>query len=752
MIESSPTLLERTLSREIMPKLVSFYQELANLSGKDALWLTERDLQPLAGVEEEWLCLLLSDNYCGLLWGKLDYSNPRLVHTIIIFQPRSIEPYLNSISSRLQPRSKLGKKLQKTDWQNLGKVENFPSNSLLKLLDIWLEKLPPESNDSQKKSHPVRDVLKNRLQQEKILDRIKIQIGQNLDLLEIIKVTIEQVLNLLQLDRLLIYQLNVEINDGNQEKKLVDAITYESVFQAPEIDEPIQSILHFQDEVCFSQSQQCREKYQQGFSLAVDNIEECSNLAPCLQKMLQKMQVKAKVVTPIIVRGKLWGFLIAHQCLAPRKWRSNDIDFLRQISEYLAIAIYQAESYQQLQEQKQLLERQVKQRAKQLQDALLAAKSATQLKNEFLGNMSHELRTPLTCIIGLSGTLLHWSQARGERSIALEKQQQYLRTIQESGRHLLDLVNDILEFSEVEAGKTLLNINQLSLRNLARSTIQNFQAAAELKQINLELDLRIDSKFDRFLADSERLEQILANLIGNAIKFTAAGGTVTLRMWRDLKQTVFEIEDTGIGIAPQNLLLLFEKFQQLEKSRERTYGGAGLSLALTKHLIELHGGRIEVESKIGKGSLFTVYLPNEVIGHDKQSKPIESKKTAITKGKTIILVTKDEEMATLICELLTVANYQVVWLITAKISIEQIETLEPSVLILDQDCPDLDLKKFCHNFKQLHTTKQIKIIALMPQLTTKDCQDLHLNGVDEYSPKPIQLTHLLTKIDLLIQE
>jgi two-component system sensor histidine kinase/response regulator len=741
--------LNLSVSGESLPKLVLVYQKLADLAGDEAFWLTERDLQPLAedGIAKEWLCLLLSQNYCGLLWGKAKRDCPSVINVIINFEPKSIASFLISLKSRIKPRSKLLGILQDIEIEKLPSTSNLPSNLVIELLEILSETTTIVVGNNKSEDRAVKEVLQERIEQEKILDRIEAQIDRNLDLQDIISITIEQVLKLIQLDRLVIYQINVPVTGG----ETIDTVTYEARFEASGLEEKIESILYFKDEVCFSQSHHCREKYQHGFSLAIDDIRAYANIPPCLRELLQRLQVKAKVVIPIIVHGKLWGFLVAHQCLAPRKWRSSEIDFLRQIADYLAIAIYQAESYQQLQEQKAILEQQVKERARQLKDALIAAQSATRLKNEFLGNMSHELRTPLTCVIGLSGTLLHWSFMRGKQSLSLEKQQQYLRTIQESGRHLLDLVNDILTFSEAEAGKTLLDISALSLKNIARSIVQNLQAEAAAKQVILELDFRIDNQFDRFFADADRLEQILYNLIDNGIKFTPAGGRVILRIWREEKQTIFEVEDTGIGIAPQNLSLLFEKFQQLEKSRERTHGGAGLGLALTKQLIELHGGTIEVESKIGSGSIFTVYLPNEPNWKNKNPKHSNSIAATLPRGKTVFLVSKDEETATLICELLTAANYQVVWSIDSGLSIDQIELLEPSVLILDRDCSDIHVETIAETLKQQHTTKQIKIIILNSQLTAQNWQCLFDLGVDDYSLKPIHPTHLLNKIDILTQ-
>ena len=205
--------------------------------------------------------------------------------------------------------------------------------------------------------------------------------------------------------------------------------------------------------------------------------------------------------------------------------------------------------------------------------------------------MSHELRTPLTCVIGLSGTLLHWSSTEGNNSLPIEKQRKYLQTIQDSGKRLLELINEILEFSQVEAGQSVLNISEFSLYNLSRIVLQSLTDEASRHEITLSMDFRVREISDRFWGDPERIKEILMNLLSNGIKFTPAGGKVILRVWRMNHQAIFQVEDTGIGISEHHLPLLFEKFQQLEHSLQRTHGGAGLGLALTKQLVELHGGR-----------------------------------------------------------------------------------------------------------------------------------------------------------------
>jgi len=242
----------------------------------------------------------------------------------------------------------------------------------------------------------------------------------------------------------------------------------------------------------------------------------------------------------------------------------------------LAIAVHQAQSYEELQRQKKSLEKQVKNQAQQIENALVAARVASQTKHEFIGNMSHELKTPLTRVIGLSGTLLHWSIEEGRIPLPIEKQQQYLKTIHDSGKHLLKLINTILEFSEVQSGSHLLNAKKISLHKLCLEIIQSLQAQSEESEIDLALDVRLEPEAELFYGDREKLREILLNLLDNALKFTDKNGQVFLRVWQENKKIVFEVEDTGAGISTEKLPLLFETFTPLENFRQRIHDGAGI--------------------------------------------------------------------------------------------------------------------------------------------------------------------------------
>ncbi|PPS45992.1 GAF domain-containing sensor histidine kinase [Chroococcidiopsis sp. TS-821] len=459
---------------------------------------------------------------------------------------------------------------------------------------------------------PVEDALKEQIAHERLLNQLTSQIRQSLDLSVILSTAVNHVRNFLQLDRLIIYQfaqdnppegsatsLQALYSSSDTWQKHSGCVVYEA-----RAAESIPSMLNYREAGCFIPTSQCWEKYRKGFTLAVDDIEKTYVLSQCLLEFLRESQVRAKLVAPIVFQEKLWGLLIAHQCYETRNWRDSEKNLVQRIAEQLAIAIYQAELMQSLTREKQLLEQRVSERTQALQDALIAAQAANRAKSEFLATMSHELRSPLTTIIGLSATLLRWSFGK-----LTERQRQYLETIHNSGEHLLALINDILTLSEVEAGKTLLEKSEFSLSAIAEASLQSFRNIAARQAVDLRLDLRIDASCDRITADFKRVQQILWNLLSNAVKFTPAGGQVTLRAWLEQNTAVFQVEDTGIGIPTEQLPLLFEKFQQLDTPYRRQHEGTGLGLALTKHLVELHQGHITVESVVGHGSIFTVWLP-----------------------------------------------------------------------------------------------------------------------------------------------
>jgi len=228
--------------------------------------------------------------------------------------------------------------------------------------------------------------------------------------------------------------------------------------------------------------------------------------------------------------------------------------------------------------------------------------AANRHKSEFLANMSHELRTPLNAVIGFSDVLLE--RTFGELN---DKQEQYVTIVLGSGRHLLSLINDILDLSKIEAGRMELELGEFDVPLAIDNAVTLVRDRAANHGLMLAID--VEPALGTFVGDERKLKQILLNLLSNAVKFTPDGGRVGVRAVRADGAVEISVSDTGIGIAPEDQEAVFEEFRQVGTDVVRKREGTGLGLALTRKFVELHGGTIRVESELGKGSTFTFTLP-----------------------------------------------------------------------------------------------------------------------------------------------
>lgn len=236
----------------------------------------------------------------------------------------------------------------------------------------------------------------------------------------------------------------------------------------------------------------------------------------------------------------------------------------------------------------------------ELARANLALYESNRLKSDFLATMSHELRTPLNSILGFSEVLLS-SDSLGE------KPQRWVRNIQTSGERLLALINDILDLAKIEAGKMELRLEQFSAVDVCEGQLNMFRPLAQKK--NIELRSQVDPAIPPLRQDQSKLQQILQNLLSNAIKFTPQGGRVLLRAEADPLHVILTVQDTGVGIAPEDQELVFERFRQAGNPLTREQGGTGLGLSIVRELGKLLGGEVTLRSELGRGSTFTVRLP-----------------------------------------------------------------------------------------------------------------------------------------------
>ncbi len=301
----------------------------------------------------------------------------------------------------------------------------------------------------------------------------------------------------------------------------------------------------------------------------------------------------------------------------------DDLRLLNLLARPIASAIENAQLYEKAQQEigqrihveealeaeRTLLARRVEERTADLSTANAELARAARLKDEFLASISHELRTPLNAILGISEALQEF--VYGPLN---EKQNGSLHSIEESGRHLLSLINDILDLSKVEAGKLELEIRPVAIEAVCNASLRLIKENAHKKR--LSISTKFDANINTVQADERRVKQILVNLLSNAVKFTLEGGEIGLEVTADsaAKLAHFTVWDTGIGISKENIGKLFRPFVQLDSRLSREYAGTGLGLSLVYRMVELHGGSVSVESELGKGSRFTISFPWQETG------------------------------------------------------------------------------------------------------------------------------------------
>jgi two-component system sensor kinase len=311
---------------------------------------------------------------------------------------------------------------------------------------------------------------------------------------------------------------------------------------------------------------------------------------------------RSVICVPLRIGENTIGLIYVENRLSRDLYTEDDLEFLTAFASQAAISLQNALYYQRAEELNSRLELKVHERTREFLKSKQELENANRLKSEFLANMSHELRTPLNAIIAMSEIL-------SERTFGdlNSKQEIYIRHILESGVHLLSLINDVLDLSKVEAGQLELESEFFDLNGLLKGSLVVVKERAQKHDIQLEYVP--EARVEVVRGDSRRIKQVVFNLLSNAVKFTPDGGRVTLRSRDSEGGVLVVVEDTGIGIAKEHHEIIFEEFRQVESSYSRRFEGTGLGLALCKKFIELHGGRIWLESEEGKGSKFYFWLP-----------------------------------------------------------------------------------------------------------------------------------------------
>ncbi|WP_446402232.1 PAS domain S-box protein [Coleofasciculus sp. C1-SOL-03] len=367
---------------------------------------------------------------------------------------------------------------------------------------------------------------------------------------------------------------------------------------------------------------------------------------------------------------------------------------------------------------------------------------ATRLKDEFLASMSHELRTPLNAILGLAEALQE--EVYGKLTA---KQRKSLATIEQSGKHLLDLINDILDLSKIESGKMSFSVTPVSVDWVCKSSLTFIKQQAQQK--NIRLDYQIPPGVSEIEVDERRLRQVLVNLLSNAVKFTPEGGEVSLTVTADAdnEQLQFSVTDTGIGIAPENLNKLFKPFVQLDSSLSRRYAGTGLGLALVRRIVELQGGSIGLESEVGKGSCFTVTLPwkhtrlrGQTLG---EAKLVAGELPPIHNA---LVVEDSDASADHLARYLGELGVTVLIHPQGEGTIEAVQQFKPDVIILDILLPNVSGWQVLVQLKENPATASIPVVVV--SVVDDPTQALEL-GASDYLLKPVSRPQLQSVLSQL---
>jgi len=404
-------------------------------------------------------------------------------------------------------------------------------------------------------------------------------------------------------------------------------------------------------------------------------------------------------------------------------------------------------------EERALLAQRVEERTAELSAANAELARAARLKDEFLASMSHELRTPLTGILGLSEALQ--LQVYGTHN---EKQLKALHSIEESGQHLLNLINDILDLSKIEAGKVELQIGTVALAEVCQASLRMIKETAQKKK--LKVSFNMDTMVATVQADSRRLKQILVNLLSNAVKFTPEDGSVGIEVEGDAahQKVHLIVWDTGIGIAPEDMSQLFRPFVQLDGRLAREYAGTGLGLSLVQRMADMHGGSVAVESEPGKGSRFTITLPwsgptegnlppSDITQASAQQQTL-AKESPVAADQPLILLAEDNEITlNTLSDLLRSRSFRIVVARNGKEAIERARETRPALIVMDIQMPGMDGLEATRRIRAETELAAIPIIALTALAMPNDRERCLAAGANDYMSKPLSLGRLVKAIE-----
>jgi PAS domain S-box-containing protein len=455
-----------------------------------------------------------------------------------------------------------------------------------------------------------------------------------------------------------------------------------------------------------------------------------------------------EIVIPILRNEKIVAVLAVGNKI--QEYTQQDVEIAERFADYAWDITERKQMESVLAEERNQLAKRVEDRTADLSRANANLARALRVKDEFLANMSHELRTPLNAILGLSESL--GEQVAGPLN---EKQQKYLATINESGHHLLALINDILDLAKIEAGQITLDINKVDVNSVCQASLRMIKQLAHKKE--QEVLFEIDEDLGLMWADERRLKQMIVNLLSNAVKFTPEGGRIGLEVRGEpaANKVTITVWDTGIGIHEQDLERLFRPFVQLDSGLAREATGTGLGLALVAQMARMHGGSVHAISKPGEGSRFILQLPWEpVMGGDLAARLRNTGKfravDPAVERPTILLIEDTREVVMMLVDYLEMAGYKMVTAQDGIDGLAQAKLTHPDLILMDIQMPRMDGFEATQKLRSDPEFKDIPIIALTALAMPNDRQRCLDAGMDEYMSKPVNLKTLTKTIQKLL--
>ena len=389
-----------------------------------------------------------------------------------------------------------------------------------------------------------------------------------------------------------------------------------------------------------------------------------------------------------------------------------------------------------------------------LEEAVQAANVANRAKSEFLSDMSHDIRTPMNAIIGLINLLEKNADDK-------ERFHRHLRDLKLSSEHLLELINNVLDMSRIESGKTELDLEEFNIRTLLEEVNSVYRTQAALKGLVVEEEIAVPDK--RYEGDSVRVKKVLLNLLSNAVKYTPEGGRVHLSSRsigiaaNGYETLEFKIEDNGYGMSKEFVDIIFQPFSREKNTTISGISGTGLGMAIVKNLVELMNGNVYVESELGKGSTFTVQIPFKPVSEVEEKQQKEKNVGNVNLDGLRILVVEDYELnAEILMELLSMEGVQCDYAENGKIALERFEASEENtydMILMDVKMPVMDGYEAARAIREgTHPrAKTIPIVALTANAFKEDIQRALDAGMNEHIAKPVRVDRIKAAVSRLVK-